>query len=66
MCQLVDFVHNFVNINAFRIGVLFIIAISASVQQDFVLLVFFRIQHVVARDLEILLIVAKCFIAYHS
>lgn len=46
--QLIDFVHDFVHINAVRVGLLFVVAISARVQENFVVFVFPRIQHVVA------------------
>jgi hypothetical protein len=46
--QFIYFVHNFVDINTFGIGVLLVVAISARVHQDFVLFVFFGVQHVVA------------------
>lgn len=46
--QLVDFVHNFVHVNAIGVGQLFVVAISARVQEHLVVLVLFRVQHVVA------------------
>lgn len=48
MIYSLDFVHDFVDINAITVGFCFVVAISASIQEDFVLLVFLGIQHVVA------------------
>lgn len=47
-----DFVHNFVDVNAIGVGLLFVVTIAARVQQHFGVLVLLRIQHVVAAKLE--------------
>lgn len=46
--DLLDLVHNFVDINAVAVGFSFVVAISACVKQELVLLVFLRVEHVVA------------------
>ena len=48
ICQFVNFVHNFVDINAVIVGNLFVIAITAGIHQNFVFFVFFGIKHVIA------------------
>lgn len=40
--------HDFVDIDAVRLGLLLVVAVSARVQQNLVLLVLLRVQHVVA------------------
>lgn len=47
-----DFVHNFVHVNAVRIGFLFVVAVPARVEQHFHVFVFLRVQHVVAKGQE--------------
>lgn len=46
--NLLDFVHNFVHVNAVTVGLGLIVAVSARIQQDFVLLVLLWVEHVVA------------------
>lgn len=48
MGKLVNFVHNFVDIDAITISQLLVVTISASIKQDFIFLIFFWIKHVIA------------------
>lgn len=43
--------HNFVNVDTIGVGFLFVVTIAASVQEDFVLFVLLRVQHVIAAEL---------------
>lgn len=63
--------HDFVNVDAVRLGLLLVVAVSARVQQNLVLLVLFRIQHVVAflakpNADESGAVVVHSFVARHS
>lgn len=69
--DLLNFVHDFVNVDAVRLGLLLVVAVSARVQQNLVLLVLFRIQHVVAflakpNADESGAVVVHSFVARHS
>lgn len=46
--QLVDFVHNFVNVNAVGVGLLLVVTISTGIHENLVVLVLLGVQHVVA------------------
>lgn len=46
--QFVNFVHNFVNVDTVTFSFGLVIAVPASVQKNLIVLVLFRIQHVVA------------------
>lgn len=47
--NLLNFVHNFVDVNAVGVRFLFVVAVPARVQQHFVFFVLLRVQHVVAK-----------------
>ena len=54
---LLNFVHNFVHINAVGIGFLFKIAVPTCVHQNFILFVFLWVQHVIAGNIMLHLVV---------
>lgn len=43
-----NFVHNFVHVDAVRVSFGFVVAVTACIEQKFVLLIFLRVQHVIA------------------